>query len=391
MSDIFISYSREDSQFVDALIMALIEYGWSVWSDKSGMSEGRPFDQQIENAIMEATVALVVWSNASVKSRWVRAEAAFALDKDKLIPVIADGSDPPLQFLHIQSVSMAGWRHTNDDPAFKKLAAMLSQRLDHVGKIAHQDKKPSLPAKGGTSTLSHIVSSWKSLRDAAFPPVGPGFSEYYANRTFFITQFACIFGFCLVTLFGLNDFFAQSGGVEQTRFRFMVTGPSLLIMLALSFTGLAKRNSQLFALAFGCLALLINFKSMTLVESSFPASTGAATTAFLVVIAVTMVLPLRAINAVLLGALTFALHEHYVLRAPTPISTALLTGYSICVLSAALASVAVAYFRERVLRKCFNDFDQATAKMAELKDRVMALAVQRRQSQTPDRSLQAGA
>lgn len=390
MSDIFISYSREDSQFVDALIMALIEYGWSVWSDKSGMSEGRPFDQQIENAIMEATVALVVWSHSSVKSRWVRAEAAFALDKDKLIPVIADGSDPPLQFLHIQSVSMADWHRTNDDPAFKKLAAMLSQRLDQVGRIPQLDKKPSLPAKAETSTLGHVFTSWKSLRDAAFPPVGPGFSEYYANRTFFITQFACIFGFCLVTLFGLNDFFAQSGGVEQTRFRFMVTGPSLLIMLALSFTTLAKRHSQTFALVFGCLALLINFKSMTLVESSFPASTGAATTAFLVVIAVTMVLPLRAINAALLGALTFALHERYILNAPTPISTALLTGYSICVLSAGLASVAVAYFRERVLRKCFNDFDQASAKMAELKDRLMALAVQRRQAQAPDRSLQAG-
>ena len=207
MSDIFISYSREDSKFVEALIIALIDYGWSVWSDKSGISEGRPYDEQTENAILEATVALVIWSQSSVKSRWVRAEAAYALSRNKLIPIIADGSDPPLQFLHIQGVNLVDWRRTNDDAAFKKLASVLSQRLDRVGRIPQSDNETNLPARTAASSLSGAFSFWKSLRDAAFPPVSAGFEQYYTNRTFFIAQFTCVFGFFLVTLFGLLDFF----------------------------------------------------------------------------------------------------------------------------------------------------------------------------------------
>jgi hypothetical protein len=65
MSDIFISYSRQDSKFVEALIIALINYGWSVWSDNTGMPEGRPFDQEVEKAVEEATVALMVGSSAT--------------------------------------------------------------------------------------------------------------------------------------------------------------------------------------------------------------------------------------------------------------------------------------------------------------------------------------
>ena len=89
--------------------MALVSYGWSVWTDKSAITEGRPYDEQTENAIGEATVTLVVWSQTSVKSRWVRAEAAYALQRDKLVPVIAEDVDPPLQFLHIQAVSLVDW------------------------------------------------------------------------------------------------------------------------------------------------------------------------------------------------------------------------------------------------------------------------------------------
>jgi hypothetical protein len=109
MSDIFISYSRQDSHFAESLIIALVNYGWSVWTDKSAISEGRPYDEQTEHAIGEATVTLVVWSQASVKSRWVRAEAAYALDRNKLVPLIVEDVDPPLQFLHIHAINLVGW------------------------------------------------------------------------------------------------------------------------------------------------------------------------------------------------------------------------------------------------------------------------------------------
>ena len=389
MSDIFISYSRDDSQFVEALMLALIEYGWSVWADKSGMAEGRPFDQQIEDAIVASTVTLVIWSPSSVKSRWVRAEAAFALDKDKLLPVIVGNADPPLQFLHIHGANLTSWSQTTDDTAFKKLAVILSERLDRVGQIPDHERTTAVSAEANTSSLKKLLASWRTARDAFLPPVGKGFGEYFAKRTFFITQFACIFGFCLVTLFGILDFFSKSGDIEQTRFRFIVSGPSLLMMLGLSFTPLIKRHSQKFVTLFGILFLLLVFRQASLVESEYPVTTGAATTVFLVLVVVLVVLPLRVFSAAVLAVLVFAMNEYYIEWAHKPIPPGLHAGYDVCVLAAGLAMVAAVYFRERLFRNAFMENEQATIKIAELKDRLLALAVQR--NQTTDRSSQGAA
>jgi len=387
VSDIFISYSREDAKFVEALIIALIDYGWSVWSDKSGITEGRPYDEQTENAILEATVALVIWSQSSVKSRWVRAEAAYAMARNKLIPIIADGSDPPLQFLHIQGVNLADWRQTNDDVAFKKLASVLSQRLDRVGRISQSDNETNLPARTAASPLSGAFSSWKSLRDSVFPPVGAGFDLYYVDRTFFIAQFGCVFAFFLVTLFGLVDLIAKTDGLNQTQFRLMVTGPTLLIMLALSFTPLVKRHSQTFMMVFGSIVVLLVYTTMQMVDGEFPVTTGAPTTTFLIVLGVMTVLPLRTASAVALGLLGFVAHEIYLFRASVPVPPALHAGYSICVFSVWLGLVAGAYFREWAMRKSYLDYDQASSKIAELKDRLVGLAVERNQTSLQNRSL----
>ena len=382
MSDIFISYSREDSKFVEALILALIENGWSVWSDKSAVAEGRPFDTQIENAILEAGVTLVIWSRGSVKSRWVRAEASFALGRDKLVPVIADDVDPPLQFLHIHGVNFAGWDGTSDDLNFKKLAEVLSRRLDRVGRIPKSENESKASGKLNLPSSDGTFTHWRNLLAAFLPAVGPGFDEYFTHRTFFIAQFACGLAFCLVTLFSLMDLLVHSGMGEML-FRTLVAAPLFLILLALSFTRLARRHSQKFVFAFGVVALLVVFRSSQMFESTFPVTTGATMGTFLIVLAVMTLLPLRTLNASILGLLALLLHESYISLTHTPVPLALHAGYSLCVLSAAVTLVAVAYFRERLMRNSFLDYEEATAKVAELKDRLMTLAVERNQAKDP--------
>ena len=87
MKEIFLSYSRLDSSTVQALAAALEEKGVSVWIDRSGIEEGDAYDTQIEDAIAQTRVVIVVWSQHSVRSHWVRAEAAYALGKHKLVPI----------------------------------------------------------------------------------------------------------------------------------------------------------------------------------------------------------------------------------------------------------------------------------------------------------------
>ena len=92
MKEIFLSYSRLDSSTVQALAAALEEKGVSVWIDRSGIEEGDAYDTQIEEAIARTRVVIVVWSQHSVRSHWVRAEAAYALNKHKLVPIAIEST-----------------------------------------------------------------------------------------------------------------------------------------------------------------------------------------------------------------------------------------------------------------------------------------------------------
>src|SRR5262249_49311434 len=82
-----ISYCRHDLDAANALADTLSKAGLSVWLDRKGIQEGAAFDTQIEEAIAQTSVVIVIWSEHSVKSHWVRAEAAYALGKHKLLPI----------------------------------------------------------------------------------------------------------------------------------------------------------------------------------------------------------------------------------------------------------------------------------------------------------------
>ena len=86
MADIFVSYSRSDKTRVAPLVAAIKAKGWSVWWDPS-IAAGQQFDDQIEAELLAASAVLVVWTPASVLSRWVRGEARDAAERDILVPV----------------------------------------------------------------------------------------------------------------------------------------------------------------------------------------------------------------------------------------------------------------------------------------------------------------
>jgi hypothetical protein len=85
VADIFLGYSKADRFEVEKLAAYLESEGWSVWWDRS-LSSGDRFRDEIMRQLAEARVAIVLWTNNSVKSDWVRAEAGRAKAEGKLIP-----------------------------------------------------------------------------------------------------------------------------------------------------------------------------------------------------------------------------------------------------------------------------------------------------------------
>src|SRR5205823_9177841 len=109
MGAIFLSYAREDRGFAEHLSRVLEDAGHSVWWDRR-LDGGEEFGAEIEAALGQSEVVLVAWSKESVKSRWVRDEAAVGGDTGRLVPVTIDGSRPPMGFRQFHTLDLSGWK-----------------------------------------------------------------------------------------------------------------------------------------------------------------------------------------------------------------------------------------------------------------------------------------
>lgn len=94
-SDVFISYVSEDRGFAKVLAEELEAEGYSVWWDRE-LIAGQDFSDQIDKQLKTARAVVVIWSPASVASRWVRGEAETGANRRRLIQVLADGLTPEL-------------------------------------------------------------------------------------------------------------------------------------------------------------------------------------------------------------------------------------------------------------------------------------------------------
>lgn len=85
MADVFISYSKADRPHAEALADELELHGYKVWWD-TALYGGEDFHDTILRALDDAKAVIVIWSESSVKSQWVRGEAQHAQSQQKLIP-----------------------------------------------------------------------------------------------------------------------------------------------------------------------------------------------------------------------------------------------------------------------------------------------------------------
>jgi TIR domain len=104
MSDIFISYKREEQATARKLADALEKEGFSVWWDPK-LRAGDDFDKVIEAVLNESRCVIVLWSELSVQSDYVRAEASEALEKKKLVPVAIENVNLPFRFKRLHTPS----------------------------------------------------------------------------------------------------------------------------------------------------------------------------------------------------------------------------------------------------------------------------------------------
>lgn len=131
MSDIFISYKREDEVKVARLVRALTNAGLEPWWDR-GLPSGENWRANIEATLNAAKVVIVAWTHESVSPAgdFVRDEASQAKARGALVPVLLERVRPPLGFGEIQAIDLSRWRGSGGDPDFLDLVAALRAKLE---------------------------------------------------------------------------------------------------------------------------------------------------------------------------------------------------------------------------------------------------------------------
>lgn len=121
---VFVSYAEEDRVVAERVVRALTSLGWRVWWDRE-IAPGRTFDERIWDRLRRAAAVVVLWSQHSVASEWVREEASDAKRRDVLVPALVEHVEPPFGFKLRQAVDLTSWNGTASAPEFSRLAAAL--------------------------------------------------------------------------------------------------------------------------------------------------------------------------------------------------------------------------------------------------------------------------
>ncbi len=170
MTHIFISYNREDQFRARMIADALQAEGLDVWWD-SNLRAGESYDEVTEKHLREAGAVVVLWSQRSVNSKWVRAEATVGERFSKLVPAMIDHCERPLRFELVQTADLVNWQGDRSDPNWRLFMQGVKNAVGHSD-VAPPVTAPSAP--GGTDASSDSKNDitientfWTSIKDGA--------------------------------------------------------------------------------------------------------------------------------------------------------------------------------------------------------------------------------
>ena len=194
MTDIFLSYASDDRERVAHLVETFEAQGWSVWWDRR-IVPGTSFDDVIEQAISQAACVVVVWTEVSTTSDWVRREALFGLDKDILVPVVLDDIELPFAFRRTQAANLIGWPQDQIGGGLESLLQGIGQVLGSnrdAEEVVHSPEAEAGGPKGEERPSFAVLPLDDLTNDPALLGVAEGMTDdiithLAQNPTFFVS------------------------------------------------------------------------------------------------------------------------------------------------------------------------------------------------------------
>ena len=150
MARIFLSYARDDVDAAKQLAGCISEAGHEVWWDRH-LHGGSRFATEIDKALKDAEVVVVLWSPASIGSAWVQDEAAEGRDSGRLVPVSLQSAKPPLGFRQFQTIELGSWDGTGGPE-------LLEDLLEAIGRTCGSEARPraAAPVKAAAAKRASV-------------------------------------------------------------------------------------------------------------------------------------------------------------------------------------------------------------------------------------------
>lgn len=173
MSEIFISFQSDHRGTAGSIAALLERQGYTAWW--SGMLlAGVAYEREIFKRLNASACVIVIWSAKSIESEWVRGEAEFARERNRLVPIKIDDVRlwPPYSTIH--TVDFRNWNGGSDCSEWLELTNSISQfaspgsaqenqKISRLGHMVHK-----LKAKDSTGRWAYYFILVEPSRASAF-------------------------------------------------------------------------------------------------------------------------------------------------------------------------------------------------------------------------------
>ena len=172
MADVFISYAREDRAFAERVANELGRLGLDCFWD-SEIPPGQTWADYIESKLSQSRAVIVLWSQHSTKSQWVREEARMGREKSNLIPVLLDSSQAPFGFGEVQAANLSAWTGDPNHPDWTRFSqAVFRTARGAEAPVPQAPPQPQAAWSAPPRQSQSAQGNWTTPRPAAGPAEG---------------------------------------------------------------------------------------------------------------------------------------------------------------------------------------------------------------------------
>ena len=161
--DVFISYSRKDSNVANKICEAFDKEGITYFIDRQGIGGAYEFPEVLANAILDSTLFLYLASKNSYESKFTNSEVTFAFnekEKNCVLPYIIDDSNLPVSQRFI--FSAINWRNIKEHPINSVLVSDILSLLNKNNETYKVKTKDNHNSKKGLGYDVYVQDSGPS-------------------------------------------------------------------------------------------------------------------------------------------------------------------------------------------------------------------------------------